>query len=797
VEKETSIRAYVQEIAGLERFLRIERLKEAMQSEARYVSMDQARIITRVYRETEGEPTNIRRAQSLAAALREMPIRIDQRELIVGNRTPGVRGGVVFPEGGLSWVDKELETLSTRPQDRFEVLPEDIPYFRNEMYPYWRGKTLEDVVNAELGEEAKTMARVVKINQKDHAQGHICPNTPKWLSLGPAGLIKEARFAAEKTGDPKRFLEGVILSLEGARDFMLRYADLADALADDAAEPSAAEEYRVISENCRSLATRPPKTFHEALQSLWFLFVTLHMESNASSFSPGRMDQYLMPFLRRDLDAGIVDMAGALELVEALWLKFNQIVYLRNSNSTKYFAGFPIGFNIALGGQDAAGRDASNELSFLFLKAQEHIGLPQPNLSARLFDGSPDDLVDTCSRVIGLGSGMPQIFNDEAVIPALEGVGITELDARNYAIVGCVELTTQGNSLGWSDAAMFNLVKALELTLNGGIDLLDGSKMGLDLGTLEDFATFEELEEAYRKQIDYFIDRMIPACHIVDRIHGEIVPSPFLSSVIESCIEKGIDVTDGGAHYNLSGIQAIQPANVADSLAAIKTLVYDEQRVTPRQLLEAFRGDFRDDEILRQRLINKAPKYGNDVEWVDEIGHKWIRHFAARLKDFTNRRGGPYHTGLYTVSAHVPMGQNVGATPDGRHSQDPLADGGISAVYGRDSSGPTALLKSVSRVDSALGSNGTLLNMKFSPQLFRTEEGIRKFSSFLRTFVRLKISHIQFNVLTEDDLRAAMERPEDFRNLTVRVAGYTAYFTELAGDLQEEIIARTSYLEVL
>jgi len=791
------MRIFVEKIAGLDRFHRIERLKESMLAETRYVSMDQARIITKIYRETEGEPTNIRRAKSLAASLRQMPIRVDQGELIVGNRTPGVRSGVVFPEGGISWVDKELETLSTRPQDQFEVYPEDIPYFREELYPYWRGKTLEDMVNAELGDEAQSMAKVVKINQKDHAQGHICPDTPKWLRLGPAGLIEEVRSAAKEMGDPNRFLEGVLLSLEGARDFMIRYADLSKELAEKSAGPAAADEYRDIASICRNLADRPPETFHEALQSLWFLFVILHMESNASSFSPGRMDQYLMPFLKRDLDAGILDMAGALELVEALWLKFNQIVYLRNSNGAKYFAGFPIGFNVALGGQDHAGNDSSNELSFLFLKAQEHIGLPQPNLSARLFKGSPDDLVDTCSRVIGCGSGMPQIFNDEVVIPALQSVDITEQDARNYAIVGCVELTTQGNSLGWSDAAMFNLVKALELTLNGGADILDGKKTGLNLGTLEDFATFEELEEAYRKQIDHFINRMIPACHAVDRIHGEIVPSPFLSSVIEDCVKKGLDVTDGGAHYNLSGIQAIQPANVADSLAAIKKLVYDEKKVAPGELLESLRADFRGNEILRQRLLNKSPKYGNDIEWVDDIGHKWIRHFASRMKEFTNRRGGPYHTGLYTVSAHVPMGQNVGATPDGRHSQYPLADGGMSAVYGRDTSGPTALLRSVSRMDSSLGSNGTLLNMKFSPQLFRTAEGIRKFSALLRAFIRMKISHVQFNVLTEEDLRAAIEHPEKFRNLTVRVAGYTAYFNELAGDLQEEIIARTTYLEAL
>jgi formate C-acetyltransferase len=793
------MRDYVEQIAAIKQPDRIIRLQGRMQAETRYVSMDQARIITRVYRKTEGEPTNIRRAMSLAAALREMPIRIDLEELIVGNRTPGVRGGVVFPEGGLSWVNAELETLSTRPQDRFEVLRADIDYFRDELYPYWQGKTLEDAVDEEVGDEARSMRRVVKINQKDHAQGHICPDTETWLRMGPAGLGREAKAIAARNGDPNRFYEGVALTLDAARDFMRRYADEADRLAaspSDVGAPYATANLREVSGICRALADRPPNTFHEALQSLWFLYVILHMESNASSFSPGRMDQYLLPFLRSDLEAGRVDLAGALELVEALWLKFNQIVYLRSSGGAKYFAGFPIGFNVALGGQDEHGGDASNELSFLFLRAQEHVGLPQPNLSARLFEGSPADLVEACTRVIGHGSGMPQIFNDEAVVPALRRVGISDRDARNYAIVGCVELTSQGNALGWSDAAMFNLVKALELTLTGGVDLLDGSRAGLNLGTLEDYETFEELQDAFRSQIDHFVDRMIPVCDAVDRIHGEVVPSPFLSSVVDSCIEQGVDVTNGGAHYNLSGIQAIQPANIADGLAALKTIVYEEQRADRGEVLSALRANFDGHEILRQRLLHKAPKYGNDVAWVDEIADRWVRHFADRLAEFTNRRGGPYHAGLYTVSAHVPMGQNVGATPDGRRARQPLADGGMSAVYGRDTSGPTALLRSVSRIRSELGSNGTLLNMKFSPELFRTSLGVRKFAALLRAVVRLRLIHVQFNVLTEEDLRAAMASPEEFRHLTVRVAGYTAYFTELARDLQEEIIARTSFVDV-
>ena len=395
--------------------------------------------------------------------------------------------------------------------------------------------------------------------------------------------------------------------------------------------------------------------------------------------------------------------------------------------------------------------------------------------------------------MIGQGSGMPQVFNDEAVIPALECHGVSHEDAVNYAIVGCVELTTHGNALAWSDAAMFNLLKVLELTINHGVDLLTGAQTGLDLGDLTTYETFADLEAAYAKQIDYFSDRMVECVTKVETMHEKLLPTPFLSSVIDDCIAKGQDVTQGGAHYNFAGVQAIQVANVADSLAAIKQLVYDEKRIGAGELLHALQNNFKGDPLLHAMLLNKVPKYGNDVEWVDELGVKWVNYFADGLKKYRNGRGGIYQMGLYTVSAHVPMGQNVGASADGRFAKDPLADGGVSAMYGRDRQGPTALLQSVSRLPFAKASNGTLLNMKFLPQFFKTDAGIRKFTDLLRAVCALGISHIQFNVLNEADLRAAQKNPDEFRSLTVRVAGYTAYFTELAHDLQDEIIERTTY----
>lgn len=781
------------ELKELEMAPRIMRLKSKALVKERFVSIEQAKIITACYKENEKEPIAKKRALSCLEACKKIEIALDPDELIVGNRTKESRAGVIFPEGGITWVEREIDDLMTRKQDRFTVRPEDRACFFEEILEYWRGKTLEDRVEEEAGEEIASMKQVVKINQTDHAQGHICPNSKEWLEKGPAGLKAEVQEKLKECTDDKKrlFYECVSLCMDGAITFMLRYSSLAWEMA-KSYEGERRTGLLKIAENCRNLASRPAEGYHEALQSVWFLFVLLHLESNASSFSPGRMDQTLLPYYERSRKQGM-SQEEALELTECLWLKFNQVVYLRNEMGARYFAGFPIGFNLAIGGQKEDGTDATNDLSFLFLKAQSHIRLPQPNLSVRLHKNSPKELLREVTRVIALGGGMPQIFNDESIIPALERQGVEHEDAMDYAVVGCVELTTQGNNLGWSDAAMFNMVKALELALNNGVCLLTGKQVGPQTGYLADFDTYEEFEAAFKKQVDYFIEKMMPVTFIVDRIHSEVLPSAFLSSVIDDCIINGVDVTAGGAKYNFSGIQLIQVANIADSLAAVKALVFDEQLVDKQTLLTALQTDFEGQEVLRKLLLERAPKYGNDIDWVDQLAVKWHKYFAECLATYRNVRGGRVQTGLYTVSAHVPMGLNIGATPDGRKALSPLADGGVSAVYGRDKLGPTALVNSVSKLHMELGSNGTLLNMKFLPEFFDTETGIENFCALLQTIVELKINHCQINVVRREDLIAAKEAPEQFSGLTIRVAGYTAFFVELADDLQDEIIARTAF----
>ena len=534
---------------------RIQILKDKMLSAPRYASIEQARIITRVYQENEHLSIPKKRALSLKAAMEELEIGFEKEELIVGNRTKGVRYGVVFPESGCSWVNNEFETLPTRPQDQFHVKEEDIQEFREKIYPYWKGKSMEDVIKHHGGQEIQSIAKVVKINQKDHAQGHICPDSALWLKMGPLGIMNQAQEKLKTCEESqKEFYECVVLVMQGACTFMKRYHDMIMENIDEVEEPYQ-QSLRTVANNCLNLTKRPPETFHEAVQSLWFLFVLLHMESNASSFSPGRMDQYLYPYYQKDIESGKISMEDALDILECLWLKFNQIVYLRNQNSAKYFAGFPIGFNIAIGGEDETGNDTYNELSLLCLQCQYDLGLPQPNLSVRLNRNSSHELMQKAIEVVSKGSGMPQFFNDEAIIHALMELGIEKKDALNYAIVGCVELTTHGNNLGWSDAAMFNLNKALELTLNHGKCLLTDEQIGLDLGGLDTYQTFEDLEKAFQQQIDYFIDKMMQCEVIVEKAHQDCLPTAFLSSVIDDCLENGLDVTKGGAKYNLSGIQ--------------------------------------------------------------------------------------------------------------------------------------------------------------------------------------------------------------------------------------------------
>ncbi len=781
---------------------RAARIKRRLLDNERQVDVERARFTTESYRATEGEPMPIRRAKMLLHLARSLSIDIHADEIIVGNRSLLPRMGVIAPEGAVDWIDKELDILPSRPQDTFDITAEQIRELREEIFPYWRSLALEETVAQRVPGDVRHVvdAKAFSLNQTDHAQGHILPDVEGWLHLGLGGLrdrVVAARTGSLATPQQQIFDEAALIALDAASLFIQRYADLADRQAEDCDDAGRRQELRSIAGRCRRLSTEPAQDFWDALQAVWFLFTLLQIESNASSFSPGRFDQYMLPYLQRDLDSGALTLEQAQDLLELLWLKFNEVVLLRSSSSARYFAGFPIGFNIAIGGllPDAGDgpRDGTNLLSYMCLRAQADLGMTQPNLSIRIHEGSPDEFLRASAFVIGKGSGMPQVFNDEVIIPGQINRGISVEDAQNYAVVGCVELSTPGKALGWSDASMFNLTRILELTLFGGKDPQSGNQIGPETPTLAELTSFDELEAAYDRQLAHFVPLMVKGCNVVDSIHAEKLPSPFLSLVIDDCIERGLDVTAGGAHYNFSGVQGVQIANVADSLAAVKRAIFDEDWISADDLLAALRSDFSNDEVLRQRLINRAPKYGNDEAAVDQYAAKWGDRFCELVAGHPTIRGGTYQPGFYTVSAHVPMGANVGATPDGRHAGTPLADGGVSPMTGMDLRGATAVLNSVAAPNLELASNGTLLNMKFLPSFFADDGALDKFVLLLRGFCGLKIPHVQFNVVDADTLRSAQANPADFRSLVVRVAGYSAYFIELDTELQNEIIQRTEF----
>lgn len=767
---------------------RVQRLKDDMLAEPRRMSVEQAAIIHRVHLSHPNDAPILRRAKALRAAFEEMTIRIEDGELVVGNRTWGVRSGVVFPECGIAWMEDEIDSLPTRPQDPFLTDPADVAFVKEVLLPFWKHRTLESQIDQEIGPLDDAISSVVKINQKGRAQGHIIPDIPKWLRLGPAGLKQEAlsRRDTAKTQAERNFYESICIAMEGASTYYGRYAALAEERA--MAGGPFAQDDREVATICRKLASQPPETFHEALQAVWMLMVCLQMESNAASISLGRLDQYLYPFYARDRAAGRLTEEYALELLQCFFLKFNQIVCMRSGLEARYFAGFPIGFNIVLGGRDETGSLLENELSFLMLKTQKALHLPQPNLSARLCAGSSQAFLEACADVLADGGGLPQLFNDESIIPALERSGLSQKDAADYGIVGCVELAGCGNMLGWSNATMFNVVKVLELTLNHGRCLLTGQMLAPDLGGLDTYNSYIEVEDALRQHMAYFIERMVRCHNVVDRYHGVCLPTAFLSSVVDGCMERGVDVTCGGARYNSSGVQFVQIANLIDSLTVLRDLVFTGKLPGP-VLLEQLRQNFPDSAIRRQVL--EAPKYGNDLPQTDILANQWVRFMADELEQYRNCRGGRFHLGLYTVSAHVPMGANVGASCDGRLAGQPLADGGISPSSGSDRLGPTAVLKSASSLEFQRISNGSLLNMKFSSSMFQEAGSRARFCALLRSFVALGIHHVQFNVVSRDELLAAQREPGKHRNLLIRVAGYTAYFVELDRTLQDEIIRRT------
>ncbi len=760
---------------------RTQAIKDALFVNPRKVDLERGELYMQSYQQTEGEEPVVRRAKAFRHVLENHAIVIDDYDLLVGNRTATPRAGVVSPEMSPYWILDELDNFPTRPQDRFDMSEEDKAYYRDVLAPFWAGQSLNDWYQAHTTDEIKAAeaTKVFAVAQTDKGQGHIIPDYGEVVDLGLGAILAECHACLGR--EPENpFYQAAVICYEAMVAYVRRYEALVrERMTADGTTPERAAELARIAEVLAHVATEPARDLYDALQLVWLICVALQHESNASSISLGRMDQYLWRPYQATLAAGAT-ADEVRELLQCFYLKTNTVVFLRSTASAEFFGGFPTGYNLVVGGIDAEGNDASNELSSLLLDVQNDTRLPQPNLSLRVHEGTPDDLLMVASQVIRLGDGIPQCFNDEVNVEAFTRRGISLEDARDYSIVGCVELSIPGRMYGLHDISMFNILKCYEICLDEHP---------------EGFASFEDLCQAVEATIDRYVGVMAEGCNVCDLAHRETSPTPFLSVLMHDALEKGADITAGGARYNPSGVQGVGTANLADSLLVMKKAIFEEGIISYQDMVAMLKRNWsgEGDEVWRQRFINRYDKYGNDVDEVDELSARFLRHYGEQVERYENPRGGRFQPGSYTVSAHIPLGKVVGATPDGRMASEQLADGGLSPMVGRDKNGPTASLTSVSKLDNVLDSNGSLLNVKFSPQTLAGELGLKKLCAYLRSFSRLRIQHIQFNVVNKATLIDAQKHPENYRNLVVRVAGYSAMFVELAEGIQNDIINRTEH----
>ncbi len=827
---------------------RIDRLIAHLYAKAPEIEADRAELLTESYQRTEQLPIIKRRSAALRHILENIPIVIRPDELIVGSNSIAPRGCQTFPEYSFEWLEAEFDTVATREADPFYISPSTVERLRA-VHPYWKGKTVSDLAAAGMDKDVLDVFLHHGVftvgNYFYNGVGHINVDYAKVINHGLESVIDEARTAISKlyigNGDYQRrrqFLEAVIESCQAVITYAHRYAELARREA-ASADATRRAELLQIAENCERVPAKSARTFYEACQSFWFIQQLLQCESSGHSISPGRFDQYMYPHFKRDLDRGILTHEQAQEYLDCIWVKLNDLNKVRDAASAEGFAGYGLFQNLIVGGQNEQGVDVTNDLSFMCMEATLHVRLPQPSLSIRVWNCSPHDLLLKAASVTREGLGVPAFYNDEVIIPAIMARGLSLEDARDYCIIGCVEPQKGAKTDGWHDAAFFNMCRPLELVFSNGVD--KGVQIGPRTGDVEQMRTFEEFFEAYKTQQNRMIEMMVHADNAVDYAHSVRCPLPFESCLCDDCISRGLSIQEGGAHYNFTGPQGFGIANMTDALLAVKTLVFDERRVTMREMREALADNFgmgilprkateltiqitkelleggvdANADVIRavyQNLVNadtvspekKAryaeilsmiealPKYGNDIPEVDAFAREVGNTYTKPLEKFTNPRGGMFQAGLYPVSANVPLGYQTGATPDGRLAFTPIADG-VGPASGRDRKGPTATANSVARLDHGIASNGTLFNQKFHPSALSSMASLEKFVAYLRGYFDQKGMHVQYNVVSRETLIDAQKNPEKYKNLVVRVAGYSALFTTLSRSLQDDIIARTEH----
>ena len=790
---------------------RIARQKERLLKTRPTVCTERARIYTRVYRANQDKPLIITRALALDDTLREMSIYIDEGELIVGNQSSKPRAAPIFPEYAVGWILQELDELARRPGDAFYPTEEAKKELR-EICPWWEGRTLFERGTALLSPLMREIhdAQIIRAEGNlTSGDGHIAANFPRILAHGLAGY--GAEVARQRSlldlsdwADLKKeqFYRAADIALGGLSAFIHRFEERALLMSGTETDPQRKAELETISRNCAVIAEGAPEDFYQALQLTWFIQLALQIESNGHSVSLGRVDQYLYPFYEEDIRAGRLTEDFARELLESTWLKVFSINKIRGWSHTRFSAGSPLYQNVTIGGQTRGGEDAVNPLSFLILASVGNLRLPQPNLSVRYHSGLSPEFMAACIRVIEKGFGMPAFKNDQIVIPALVKQGVEKEDAYDYSAIGCIEVAVPGKwGYRCTGMSFLNLPRVLLAALRNGHDSMSGKTFCPGTGCLEDFGGFDEVMKAWEKQVRFFTRATVEIDTAVDTALEENVPDILCSTFVDNCVERGKTLKEGGAKYDfISGLQ-VGIANLGNSLAAIKELVFGEARIGKAELMAALDSNFEgpQGEKIRQLLLNRAPKYGNDDDFVDLLLRDAYLLFIDELSHFHNTRhgrgpiGGTYYAGTSSISANVPSGSVVPATPDGRKAFAPLAEG-CSPSSGTDTRGPTAVFKSVAKLPTEKICGGVLLNQKLSPASLSSDADKEKLAALLRTFFDdLKGWHVQYNIVSRQTLLNAQKDPESYRDLVVRVAGYSALFTILAPETQNDIIARTEH----
>ncbi len=775
---------------------RVDRLRERFLRGQREVCVERARYLTESYRQTEGQPAVLRQARALEHILGHMTVRVESDELLVGNVTGKPLGAGVYPEGVAGRILGELPNLARRDCNTFLIAPDEERELVESILPYWRGKTIEDRAREIWSPEATASFEKLApfILTEIAGIGHMLVNHQRVLERGLQAIVDEVRAKREEAGDKAQadFYEAAEIAGRAVISWANRYADEAERLA-ATAEDARRDELLAVAEACRRVPAQPPRTFQEALQSVLFMHYATQIESWESAISLGRMDQFLCPAYEAEAQAGQLSRERTLELLSCFYIKLSHSIPLFDADVTFAFSGLTNFANTVIGGVDGEGNDATNALSYLTLEAMGRVRTPQPNFGVRLHKETPREFRDAVVRAVAEGVGNVQLFNDEVIVASLTNRSVPLEEARGYGIIGCVEQAVPGKSFTSSDAGLLNLPLCLELALNDGRGRVFSDQLGLPTGDPRSFTCIEDVVAAYRAQVEYVVDRMVEGLEGLAQAHAERRPVPLASSLTDNCLAEGRDLTAGGARYNFTGVQGVGVGTVADSLAAIDSLVFDQKRLTMADLLSALEADFEGQEPLRQMLLNKVPKYGNDDDHADRFARLAAEIYCRAVEKHRSFRGGWYSPGLYSVTTHVAFGLMVGATPDGRRGGEPLSQG-ISPAHGRDGNGPTAALKSAAKLDQALVSNGLALVQMLSLGESAREHSSEVLGGLLEAYFTLGGQELQWNLVDRQTLIAAQQKPEEYRGLIVRVAGYSALFTDLNRVVQDELIARTEHV---